>query len=381
MRLLISLSLAVATCLLLAQPARAALQFLYGDAPPAIIEDVYLRDGVAFVAIDEVLSILGLSGQWDDVAHVYRFETESGVATISPGSRYLRLGKNFVKVAQKPRFIDGKLRVSEPFLAEQLAPLLSRPLHVRNLDPAPPPEAKPTDNPLEQFFSQLLQQPPKVADDSQWIVAIDPGHGGQDAGAIGTEGSTEQTINLEIALQLQKLLKMRRGTPVIMTRDADYAVGAIQRHEIVARGQSNVLLSLHAQASFSPLAQGVMLFIAPPVSLVSGQDVPREPTPDSQAVVDDSRQLAGALRDALVDAGYQVAPIEERALLPLGQGNLPRVLVEMGYLSNEADLARLRDPVRQALLANALFIGLEAFKNQYQEQPAPHEPDQSTAPQ
>ncbi|MCM2264057.1 MAG: N-acetylmuramoyl-L-alanine amidase [Desulfuromonadales bacterium] len=365
--------------LLAAGHAPAAIEISRTDGSPIIIQDVYQRDGVAFVAIDEVLGILGLSGQWDNVAHIYRIETSKGQAVISPGSSYLRLGERAVKVAQRPRFIDGKLRVSEQFLVEQFLPMLESPLQLKNLNPAAPP---PPESPLDQLFSLLLLQRPKAAVDSQWVVAIDPGHGGQDAGAIGKDGASEQTVNLAVAQQLQKLLKMRRGAPVVMTRDADYAVSQTNRLEVVTRGQADVLLSLHAQSGFTPTAQGIMLFIAPDTSVVAPTEASQESTPAVVPAVNASRQLAKALHGAFTAAGYRVAPVQERTLLPLGQGNLPRVLVEMGNLTNNGDLARLRDPAQQQLLAQVLFNGLEAFQKNFQDlQEPPNEPEQPATQQ
>lgn len=361
-----------------AGPATAAIEISRTDGSPMVIQDVYQRDGVAFVAIDEVLGILGLSGQWDNVAHLYRIETSKGQAIISPGSSYLRVGERAVKVAQRPRFIDGKLRVSEQFLAEQFLPMLDSPLQLKNLNPAAPP---PPESPLDQLFSLLLLQRPKAAVDSQWVVAIDPGHGGQDAGAIGKDGATEQTVNLAVALQLQKLLKMRRGAPVVMTRDADYAVAPAQRLEAVARGQADVLLALHAQASFSPAAQGIMLFIAPDTAVVEPVETAPGSAPVAVPAVNASRQLAEALHGAFTAAGYRVAPVQERALLPLGHGNLPRVLIEMGYLTNAGDLARLRDLAQQQLLAQVLFNGLEAFQKNFQDLQEPSNGSESPATQ
>lgn len=366
MRLLLSfrLCLSLTILLLLSGPVQAAIEISRAGSSPVIIQDVYQRDGVAFVAIDEVLRVCGLSGQWDNVAHLYRIDTPRGIAVISPGSSYLRLGEHAVKVAHRPRFIDGKLRVSETFLVEQFAPLLDIPLQLNNLNPTTPP---PPESPLDQLFSLLLLQRPKAAVDSQWVVAIDPGHGGQDAGAIGKEGATEQTINLAVAQQLQKLLKMRRGAPVVMTRDADYAVSQFQRLEAVTRGQADVLLSLHAQSGFTPHARGVMLFVTPEIGVAPSAGTVREIQPAGTPGMNASLRLAEALRDALTAGGFPVAPIQERTLLPLGQGNLPRVLIEMGYLSNEADLAGLRDPARQQQLAQALFNGLESFLKNYQD--------------
>ena len=365
-------ALLVVTGLLGSSPAVAAMQIDLAGASPVIIEDVYQREGVAFVAIDEVLAAFRLSGAWDDVAHLYRIETPHGVAVISPGSSYLRYGGRAEKVVHRPRFIDGKLRVSEPFLVEQLLPLLDLPAQVRNLNPplSPPPESA-----LDQLFSLLLLQRPKAALDSQWVVAIDPGHGGQDTGALGKDGTTEQSVNLAVARQLQKLLKMRRGAPLVLTRDADYAVSTVQRLEVVTRGQADVLLSLHAQAHFSQQAQGIMLFVAPeaapPTSSAATDTTGSTAVPGSSA----SRQLAETLRAALVAAGFQVGQVQERGLLPLGQGNLPRVLVEMGYLSNEGELARLNDASHQQSLAQTLFDGLETFLKSYQNL---QEPDYGT---
>lgn len=359
--------------------AAAAIEIRRPDSSPAIIQDVYQRDGVAFVAIDEVLGILGHPGQWDNVAHLYRFDTPKGPAVISPGSSYLRVGDRAVELAHRPRFIDGKLRVSEPSLAEQFLPLFDAAVQLSNLNPVAPP---PPESPLDQLFSLLLQQRPRAAAASEWVVAIDPGHGGQDAGAIGRDGAAEQAINLAVAQQLQKLLKMRRGAPVIMTRDADYALSTMQRLEAVTRGEADVLLSLHAQAGFSPAAQGVMLFISPEAAAATPPAADPGGAPPVRPAVDASRQLAEALRAALVAAGYRVAPVQERSLLPLGQGNLPRVLVEMGYLTNVHDLARLRDPAQQLTLAQALYNGLETFRKNFQDlQEPPDEPEQPATQQ
>ena len=365
--------------LLAGSPAHAAIEISLTDRPAVTIADVYQRDGVAFVAIDEVLNALGLSGAWDSVEHLYRITTPQGVAIISPGSDYLRIGGRVVKVEHRPRFIDGKLRVAEPFLTEQLLPLLDLPVQVKNLNPPAP---SPPESPLDQLFSLLLLQRPKAALDSQWVVAIDPGHGGQDTGALGKDGTTEQAVNLAVARQLQKMLKMRRGAPVIMTRDADYAVSLAQRFETVTQGQADVLLLLHTQAGFSPQAQGVMLFVSPEIVATATADSSAAVMPTKVPGGNASRQLAEALRDAFTAADIQVAPIQERLLLPLGQGNLPRVLIELGYLSNEFELGRLREPARQQLLAQALYNGLENFQISFQNLQEPlDEPSQPAAQQ
>jgi len=159
-------------------------------------------------------------------------------------------------------------------------------------------------------------------------------------------------------------------------------VSPAQRLEAVARGQADVLLSLHAQAHFSPVARGVMLYVAPEKAAESPAGLAQEPPPAGVPGINASMRLAEALRDAFTAAGYVVAPVQERPLFPLGQGNLPRVLVEMGFLSNDGDLARLKDPAQQQLLAQVLFNGLEAFLKTYQNlQESPYAPAQPPAQQ
>jgi len=352
MRLLTSLTFSVISLVLLlpvSVPAIVEIGRIGQD--PMIVEDVYQREGTSFIAIDDVLSALEMEGDWDSVAHVFRIRTSHGWAVISPGSQFLKLGENFVPISHRPRFIDGKLRVSETFILRQLAPLLAEPLQYRNHNPS---ETVVAEDPLDRLFAFLLRRKPQTDDRSQWAVALDPGHGGMDSGVIGPDGSKEKIVTLAIARRVERLLKMHQDAPVVLTRDDDYAVEAEQRLQTVVQAGADVLLSLHAQGFFSPEPHGVMLFIQPETE----RDLPQGMTGENA-----SRQLAEALRESLVSAGFIVAGVMEQPVLPLGRGDLPRVLVEMGSLSHSGDLAMLHDPTRQQDLARALFDGLQTFFN------------------
>lgn len=320
---------------------------------PLVVEDVYLREGTAFISIDDVLEALALEGEWDSVAHVYQIRTPHGRAVISPGSQFLRLGDNFIPIAHRPRFIDGKLRVSEVFLLRQLAPLLTEPIYYRNHNPPAPSE---DEDPLDRLFAFLLRKKEPVADSSKWVVSIDPGHGGEDTGSLGSDGSKEKDVTLAVGQRLEKLLKMHQDAPVVLTRDGDYALDMERRLGIVAEGQADVLVSLHAQAFFSPEASGVQLYVQPQTE----RDVP-----DGVVLENSSMSLAEILREKLIAGGFTVRGIIELPVYPLGRGDLPRVLVEMGSLTNGVDLTTLQDPVRQQDFARALFEGLQAFFDTY----------------
>lgn len=348
-RLVLQLLSLVFLLLVCGPPAYALVEVGRPGQNPLVIEDVYLREGTAFLAIDDVLTALELEGEWNSVAHVYTIRTPHGRAVISPGSQFLKLGDNFIPITHRPRFIDGKLRVSEVFLLRQLAPLLTEPVYYRNHNPPAPTQIE---DPLDRLFAFLLRKKEPVADGSKWVVSIDPGHGGEDSGSLGLNGSKEKTVTLAVGQRLEKLLKMHQDAPVVLTRDGDYALDMERRLEVVAEGQADVLLSLHAQAFFSDETSGVNLYIQPQTE----RDVP-----DGVSAENSSLKLAEILQQKLQRDGFTVHGIKELPVYPLGRGDLPRVLIEMGSLSNSVDLTILEDPVRQQDFARALFDGLQAF--------------------
>ncbi len=337
--------------------AEARVELSLPGQSPTTIDEVYLRDGIAYLAVDDLLAPLGLTGHWDSVEHVYRVRSAAGSGVISPGSHYLRLGERFLPVAHPPRFIDGRLRLAEDFVTGQLTALLGEPLFYRNLDPQKETVAK-EENPLDRLFAFLLRKEQPASGPALRGVALDPGHGGEDVGAIGPGGRKEKTLCLEVARRLEKQLKMHLGIPIYLSRDGDYTLTPQQRFEPAGRPDADVLIQLHAQASLSPAAHGVTLFVRPQEETAQGALPPGD---------GDSLRLARFLAAALRSSGLEVAGIVQAPLLPLGRGNLPTVLVELGYLSNAGDLALLRETAGQERLAGALFTGLKNFADAHKE--------------
>ena len=306
------------------------------------------------MALDEVLTALELNGGWDSVAHVYRIKTAHGTAVVSPGSMFLKLGENFQPINHQPRFIDGKLRVSEEFVTQQLAPLLGEQIYYRNLDP-PSKLAEPSQGTLDQLFAFLLRKKQPLEGRRSWALAIDPGHGGEDPGALGLAGSKEKDVVLAVSSQLERLVKMRQEGLVRMTRDGDYGLDLTSRLELAAAAKVDVLLSLHAQAAVSPGPRGIALFVRPDADIAGAERALGK---------SESLLLAMELSHSLQDAGYSVLGIYQAPVLPLGRGDLPRVLVEIGYLTNSDDHTALQDPASHKSLAKTLFSGLRAFADQ-----------------
>ncbi|PLY01335.1 MAG: hypothetical protein C0623_05435 [Desulfuromonas sp.] len=332
-------------------PVRAAVELAVDGQPPESIEEVYLREGVSFLAIDDVLPVLGLGGSWDAVNHIYRILTPRGTAVISPGSHFLKLGERYIPLDKKPRFIDSRLRVSEGFVTRHLPDLLGERIYYRNLDPQSTAD-RGGGSALDRLFSFLLRKKNPADGPVLRAVAIDPGHGGPDAGSIGDGGVKEKDVTLAVAESLQKLIKMQLGIPIYMTRDDDYGLTPEERLKPATQPDVDALLLLHAQAAPDYKPQGIHLYVRRTEAL---------PEQAIQTDDKDSLRLAESLADSLRNAGLTVYPIVKAPLLPLGQGDLPTVLIEIGYLTNPADRMLLQDEEGQVKLAKALFNGLKEF--------------------
>ena len=348
MRILVSIIFLLLVCAIQVQ---AAVELALEGEPPETIDEVYLREGISFLPIDDILPPLGLSGGWGSVEHVYRIRTPRGTATISPGSRFLKIGERFVPLKNKPRFIDSRLRVSEEFVTRHLPDLVDGRVYYRNLDPNAA-VAKKGDSALDRLFSFLLRKKKPAGGPVLRAVAIDPGHGGQDAGAIGISGTREKDVTLAVARDLQRLINMQLGIPIYLSRDDDYGLTTEERFKSASQPDVDALLLLHAQAAPDYKPQGVYLYVR------RSENIPGEA---GKAGDKDSLRLANNLASALRDQGLNVHDISEAPLLPLGQGDLPTVLIEMGYLTNQSDRLLLTQEEGQKKVARALYNGLKRF--------------------
>nr|WP_320048234.1 N-acetylmuramoyl-L-alanine amidase [uncultured Desulfuromonas sp.] len=337
----------------LAQSALAAVELSREGKNPQLLSEVYHHQGTPYLAIDDVLPALGLRGYWNSVDHQYVISTPSGKATFFPGGQYLKVGDRFLPIEKTARFIDGRLRVSEGFVREQLAGLLPYAVYYRNLDPQlAVPES--SEGALEKLFAFLLQKKKSSSEPALRAVAIDPGHGGEDTGAIGLRGIKEKSVVLAVARQLEKQVKMKLGVPVYLSRNDDYSLSFDQHLQSARNDNVDAFLLLHAQASLSQEPHGIHLYVR------QGEDRFGETNP-AQRKAPSSMMLALRLSESLREAGFQVQEVAQAPLLPLVKGDLPTVLIELGYLSNGEDLNLLTEEQGQSRLAAALFDGLQKF--------------------
>ncbi|MCL6450041.1 MAG: N-acetylmuramoyl-L-alanine amidase family protein [Acetobacteraceae bacterium] len=171
-------------------------------------------------------------------------------------------------------------------------------------------------------------------------VVIDPGHGGQDPGAIGPAGTREKEVNLAVCLILRELLSSQ-GAEVIMTREDDSAVELADRPALANRVGADAMLSVHANAFWIDSRQGFEVYY--------------------YASHGSSRRLAQAIHAEMAALGLNDRGVRTERFVVLREARVPAALVEAAFLSNPDEERLLLDPAFHRRLAEALARGLARF--------------------
>lgn len=221
------------------------------------------------------------------------------------------------------------------------------------------------------------------------IVALDPGHGGEDPGAIGPGGTQEKDVVLQIARRLRDRINAAevKGNPMraYMTRDADFFVPLDVRVEKARKVQADLLISIHADAFFTPNPQGGSVFALSTKGASSAAArwmAQKENASDlvggvkandnsihrtlldmsTAAQIRDSLALGGNLLGEMGRVGKLHKPqVEQAGFAVLRAPDIPSVLVETAFISNPEEEARLKDPAYQNRLADALMRGISRY--------------------
>ena len=223
------------------------------------------------------------------------------------------------------------------------------------------------------------------------VVAIDPGHGGEDPGAIGPNGTKEKDVVLQIALKLRDRINatLVKGSPMraYLTRDADFFVPLHVRVQKARKVQADLFVSVHADAFFTPNAQGASVFALSQgaasssaarwmasqenkADLIGGMNLGVKDSQVQQALLDmstsaqikDSLNLGGAILREIGSIGRLHKPkVEQAGFAVLKAPDIPSVLVETAFISNPSEEAKLADPQYQNDIADALVKGLQKY--------------------
>ena len=218
------------------------------------------------------------------------------------------------------------------------------------------------------------------------LIALDPGHGGRDPGAISLEGVKEKTVVLTFARELRAVIEATGRYRVAMTRDGDRRVGLWQRVAIARNAGADALLSIHVDRTDDRQVRGASVYtlseeasdaetaelarLENRADAVAGADPPEDHDPDVAAVLASMAQqgtmnCAAALAGHLVSELGSVAPMVNRPhrfaeFRVLKAPDVPSVLIELGFLSNEKDAERLENEDHRRALADAIVDALDA---------------------
>jgi N-acetylmuramoyl-L-alanine amidase len=274
---------------------------------------------------------------------------------------------------------------------DPLGELLARNGHAPLDKPAPAPPKTPAANTGKAPAAPL--QPPASGGitDRLIIVALDPGHGGEDPGAIGPGGTREKDVVLKVALRLRDRINATRvnGNPMraYLTRDADFFVPLHVRVQKAQRVKADLFISIHADAFMTARPQGASIFALSTkgassaaarwmadkenaADLVGGINVKAKDATVQRTLLDmsttaqikDSLKLGSAMLGEVGRVGKLHKPrVEQAGFAVLKAPDIPSVLVETAFISNPEEEERLRSVKYQTDLADALLRGIVKY--------------------
>ena len=219
------------------------------------------------------------------------------------------------------------------------------------------------------------------------VIAVDPGHGGHDPGAIGKARTREKDVALAISRQLAARINAEKGMRAVLVRDGDYYVDHRQRTRIARKHKADLFVSIHADAVDDRRANGATVYA---LSLKGASDEEARLLAEREnaavrvggvSLEDKDEVLAEVLLDlsqnaslsASLDVGSKVIGelsrivrvrrrnVQQAGLLVLKSPDMPSILVETAYISNPAEERKLRDRNHQAKLANAILSGIRGY--------------------
>ena len=253
------------------------------------------------------------------------------------------------------------------------------------------PDAKPTPQAQDDDPPQVAKTRPQ--DDTKLqltrmiTIALDPGHGGEDPGAIGSRGNREKDVVLSIAKRLKKKIEEQPNMRVMLTRDADFFVPLGMRVQKARKVQADLFISIHADAFVQPTARGSSVFALSEkgasstaarwlankenaADMIGGVNIK---THDKQlasvlldlsttAQINDSLRIGNAvLREIGGINKLHKGAVEQAGFAVLKAPDIPSILIETAFISNPEEEAKLTDNSYQDDMADAIMTGIKKY--------------------
>lgn len=219
------------------------------------------------------------------------------------------------------------------------------------------------------------------------VIAIDPGHGGHDPGAVGKARTREKDVALQISKTLAARINAEAGMKAVLVRSGDYYVDHRKRMAIARLNKADLFISVHADAVDDRRAYGASVYA---LSLKGASDEAARQLAEREnasvrvggvSLEDKDEVLASVLLDlsqnaalsASLDVGSKVIrelarlgkvhrrTVQQAGFLVLKSPDMPSILVEMAYISNPTEEKKLRNKQHQSRLADAMLAGVRTY--------------------
>src|ERR1700686_24381 len=219
------------------------------------------------------------------------------------------------------------------------------------------------------------------------IVAVDPGHGGEDPGAVGPRGTYEKNVTLAIARKLAAMLGAQPGMRAMLTRDDDFFVPLSVRVQKARRVQADLFISIHADAFTTPTARGSSVFALSEhgatsaaarwlaqrendADLIGGVNLDQKDRFLARTLLDlaqtaqinDSLRVGRSVLDGIgaVNSLHK-GSVEQAGFAVLKAPDIPSILVETAFISNPDEELKLRDEAQQRKFAASIGSGIKRY--------------------
>lgn len=269
-----------------------------------------------------------------------------------------------------------------------------------------------SDEPEPSGSAEELPEAPKPPTPSHGLrtIVIDPGHGGDESGAVGPSGLLEKDLTLQIARTLRDRLRQRLPVKVVLTRDDDSHLPLDTRSAIANQNKADLFISIHLNSYLGAEARGAETYFlsmeasdsraaqTAELENAGGSGDDDEALYDLQLILWDlaqsyhlaaSQRVANLIQEELNGAlGLRDRGVKQAPFRVLMGASMPAVLVELGFLSNPEEETKLRDPAYRGQLVDALVRAISRFRAEVAvsdgrlttEPPTPGEPSASDRP-
>jgi N-acetylmuramoyl-L-alanine amidase len=219
------------------------------------------------------------------------------------------------------------------------------------------------------------------------LIALDPGHGGEDPGAVGQRGTREKNVTLAIARRLRSLIDAQPGMRAFLTRDDDYFVPLTTRVQKARRVRADLFISIHADAFTTPTARGSSVFALSEhgatsaaarwlaqreneADLIGGVNLDSKDRILAKTLLDlsqtaqinDSLRVGRSVLDGIGAINtLHKGSVEQAGFAVLKAPDIPSILVEMAFISNPEEELKLSNDRYQQKFAESIFAGVKRY--------------------